>query len=86
MTIIATDASIFDQMGQDMHPPSLISKIFFENEVSKPQSYFENANLYVQDFLSTSDAIYLDLLFGVQSWRKNIFNLESLYKINSSIA
>jgi hypothetical protein len=85
LTIIATDDSVTDEIRPFRQPMSLTTKVYFENEIQKTRDYLMSAEDYTRDFLYSTYPRLIDLLLGVQSWRRGIFDLQTLYALNATI-
>ena len=78
--IVVSDESSFLQLEKKRLPPSLITKVFLENELFFPSKEFQGAHRYIDWFFDSGSAKLkkaevakkrrlLDLLLGNQKWR-----------------
>ena len=80
ISVVVTDESVFSKIPYRVQPPSLASAIYLEHEVKHSNYQFYYANEYINHLFEeqsddSSDA-NLDLLLGVQQWRRQIYCLD----------
>ena len=95
--VVVTDENSFLQIESKRLPPSLVSKVFLENEFFFKSGEFAMSNLYLDWFFENNDAWkgnperkdqLLEVMLGVQAWRLGFLTgqkIEDIIQDNDSV-
>jgi hypothetical protein len=87
VTVTAVDVLGYTRANGDLGLPAPLStRLHLSQEVRNFDNERVNSLSGLNSALQGNDTRYVDLLFGLQSWRQGLFDVRSLVNLNSNIA
>jgi len=89
VSVVVTDDTVFSRLEEKLQPPSFGSALYLKYDVLNDDHHFNYPNYYLEHIFGDKHTEYssdenLELLLGIQHWRRNIFDLDYLDYLKNS--